>query len=169
MPIKRSPLYLNAKISNENLSTDRRKALKICVRKLRHINDAEEKLHRAVLINNTLQKIREQIDIDLVKKDDDKSKLNNNETTKISPEVHETDIFSELTLPPPLHTNHLEQLSTDYNKYSYSENIKYDEENGKENVDRKYLSILTSYHLEEEINLFDSYFNCDNFLIQRTQ
>merc|ERR1712117_1009025 len=125
---------------------------------------------RSTSAREKMGKIKEQIGIDIVKQDDDQSKLNNNETTtKISPLTHDTDIFSELTLPPPLNTNHLEQLSTNYNKFSYSENIKYEEENGKENVDRKYLSILTSYHLEEEINLFESYINCDNFLIQRTQ
>ena len=45
------------RINKENV-WDRKKALKHCVRKLRHIEDPETQLHQAVLLNNTLQRIR---------------------------------------------------------------------------------------------------------------
>merc|ERR1712038_34912 len=45
------------RINKENV-WDRKKALKHCVRKLRHIEDPETQLHQAVLLNNTLQRIK---------------------------------------------------------------------------------------------------------------
>merc|ERR1712137_1018632 len=56
----RLPLFLNGKIKKDNSSAqclDKKKVLKQCIKKLRRIDDPDTKLHRAVLLNNTLQRI----------------------------------------------------------------------------------------------------------------
>ena len=86
------------RINKENV-WDRKKALKHCVRKLRHIEDPETQLHQAVLLNNTLQRIRTMTSEPRVLQP-----ASNNNTSLGSKEsslVTSEDIFSELSLPPP--------------------------------------------------------------------
>ena len=57
---KRLPLFLIAKNRKgvcKAQCLNKKKALKKCIKKMRRINDPESQLHRAVLLNNTLQKI----------------------------------------------------------------------------------------------------------------
>ena len=57
---KRLPLFLIAKNRKGDCKAqclNKKKALKKCIKKMRRINDPESQLHRAVLLNNTLQKI----------------------------------------------------------------------------------------------------------------
>merc|ERR1711953_869799 len=54
LPTPRHPLFLNSSLK-QDLSSIRKKTFKICLNKLRSIQDAETKLCQAVLINNTLK------------------------------------------------------------------------------------------------------------------
>ena len=171
-PLFRHPLYLNeaGKVGKEN-TIDKKKALKTCIKKLRHIADAESQLHQAVLLNNTLQRIREYKPLT-------EPSTNNNDRSRnrniwsCSDENH--DLFSEINLPPPLNTNQLELLST---KSSENESLWKDiNDEDKLNQQSIYLHTITTYHLEDEINLYESLRDCDNLLIsnnigslQRTQ
>merc|ERR1711970_1601511 len=85
---------------------DRKKALKLCVKKLKKISDPESKLCKAVLINNTLQSLKNCDDIRLQNENKDldevmdcpKAEQNTRTNSNFSPE----DILSEIVLPPPL-------------------------------------------------------------------
>ena len=61
--IHRSPLILS------NIKTaklfDKKKALRLCVKKLKKISDPESKLCKAVLINNTLQSLKNDKEVEL--------------------------------------------------------------------------------------------------------
>ena len=160
-PITTKPLLLDGKICKEKLAD--KKIMKICVRKLRHIMDAEEKLHRAVLLNNTLQKIKKQIN--------DDSTMKSVKEIKEETRCASQDMFSlesEISLPPPLNTNQLDQFSIDAKQFSSLEKLNEIEKPTTEITDYPYNNILTTYHLEEEINLYETFQNCDNYLIQRT-
>ena len=164
-PIATKPLLLDGKICKEKLAN--KKIMKICVKKLRHIMDAEEKLHRAVLLNNTLQKIKQQINDDnLVKNVKEVQEENRSAFNHTSQDMFSLE--SEISLPPPLNTNQLDQFSIDVKQYSSPEKLNEIEKPINEFTDYSYSNILTTYHLEEEINLYESFQNCDNFLIQRT-
>ena len=167
-PMFRNPLFLtqNSKLKNKENGIDRKKALKACIKKLRHISDAESKLHQAVLLNNTLQRIKEAKDFL-----DVETKSNNNEVIRKDKNLWNNtteashDLFSEIHLPPPLNTNQLELISTNSNIEDHFQNHK----------DFSHYHTITNYHLEEEINLFESYKYCDKLLMsnvcpmQRTQ
>ena len=145
---KRLPLFLNGKNNKDSVTAqclDKKKALKHCIKKLRRIDDPDTKLHRAVLLNNTMQRIKQ--------------------STEFSYNCHPTfkennlkssvqDIFSEIALPPPLNEDHLEQLK-----------IKSEDIDQKRNI---YYHTITNYHLEEEINLFDSLQSCEGFIYSET-
>ena len=160
--IIRHPLFLD-KISKENAQIwDKKKALRNCIKKLRRIDDPDSKLHQAVLLNNTLQRIKSTDFSNNCQNTEQTLKENNVSKLQIK-ETYE-DIFSEIHLPPPLNENQLDQLK-----------IK------SENIDPKrdiYYHSITNYHLEDGICLYDSMqnFNFDNFIIpenslslQRTQ
>jgi len=158
-PIFRNPLFLteNSKLKNNENGIDRKKALKACIRKLRHISDAESKLHQAVLLNNTLQRIKEakdNLNCD--------TKSNNNEIIMKDKNLWNNeaghDLFSEIHLPPPLNTNQLELLST--NNLNFEEHL-------QRHKELSYYHTITNYHLEEEINLFEShqYFIYSQFFV----
>ena len=156
----RLPLFLSGKINKDNGSAqclDKKKALKHCIKKIRQIGDPDTKLHRAVLLNNTLQRIKQTTEL-----------LYNCHPT--FQESHLTsshqmdgtsveDIFSEIALPPPLNENQLEQLK-----------IKSQDNDQKRNI---YYHSITTYHLEEEIYLIDSLKSCEGFIhsdtLKRTQ
>merc|ERR1712130_54742 len=85
---------------------DRKKALRMCVKKLKKISDPESKLCKAVLINNTLQSLKNCDDIRLQNENKDvdgvmdcpKIEAQAPKKSNFSPE----DILSEIVLPPPL-------------------------------------------------------------------
>merc|ERR1712242_284419 len=126
------------RINKENV-WDRKKALKHCVRKLRHIEDPETQLHQAVLLNNTLQRIRTMT----------------SGSCEAEPRV----------LQPASNTNQLAQftisqdhLPTPPTKHNYSRD--------REKSIYSYYHAITNYHLEDEINLFDSLIqNCDDYIL----
>ena len=155
------------RINKENV-WDRKKALKHCVRKLRHIEDPETQLHQAVLLNNTLQRIRTMTSGSCEAEPRVLQPASNNNTSLGSKEsslVTSEDIFSELSLPPPLNTNQLAQLTisqdhlpTQPTKHNYSRD--------REKSIYSYYHAITNYHLEDEINLFDSLIqNCDDYIL----
>merc|ERR1712126_75077 len=85
---------------------ERKKALRMCVKKLKKISDPESKLCKAVLINNTLQSLKNCDDIRLQNENKDvdgvmdcpKIEAQTPKKSNFSPE----DILSEIVLPPPL-------------------------------------------------------------------
>merc|ERR1711899_703692 len=105
------------RINKENV-WDRKKALKHCVRKLRHIEDPETQLHQAVLLNNTLQRIRTMTSGSCEAEPRVLQPASNNNSSLQS---------KERSLPPPLNTNQLAQftisqdhLPTPPTKHNYS-------------------------------------------------
>merc|ERR1711970_1334914 len=93
---------------------DRKKALKLCVEKLKKISDPESKLCKAVLINNTLQSLKNCDDIRLQNENKDVGGAVN--CSKIEPTARKNsnfspeDILSEIVLPPPL-APHMENFT----------------------------------------------------------
>ena len=85
---------------------DKKKAIRMCVKKMKRIADPESKLCKAVLINNTLQLLKKSEGIklqsdskpDCIEMDHFKGVSNSETPSKYSPE----DILSEIVLPPPL-------------------------------------------------------------------
>ena len=156
----RLPLLLNGKNNKDNVNAhclDKKKALKHCIKKIRQIGDPDTKLHRAVLLNNTLQRIKQTTELSY---NCHPTFQENN--LKTSVQINETcveDIFSEIVLPPSLNENHLEQLK-----------IKSEDCDQERNI---YYHSITNYHLEEEIYLFDSSRSCEGFIhsetLKRTQ
>jgi len=177
----RHPLFLN---TTEKL--DRKKVLRSCMKKLRHLYDAESKLHQAVLLNNTLQRIKDTKDIQTFnpeeKENEKKStKMNNN---IIKSHVHESteafefnhDIFSELSLPPPLNTIQLEQFSFNNEAELRLDKLKDENKKNSKPVEEIQYQSVINYYLEDEDNLFQSIQSCfsitDNLIIsslKRTQ
>ena len=146
----RLPLFLNGKIKKDNSSAqclDKKKVLKQCIKKLRRIDDPDTKLHRAVLLNNTLQRIKQ---TELFYNCHQMFKENNLTSSQPMVGTCADDIFSEIVLPPPLNENQLEQLK-----------IKSQDMNQKRNI---YYHSITTYHLEEEIFLIDSLQSCEGFI-----
>ena len=130
------------------------KTFKICIKKLRSIQDAETKLYQAVLINNTLKCLNSHGDYG--------KSVENKITTDFERETQreDLDIFTEISLPPPLNTNQLEKfaiISSDKESFYYHE--------------------IKNYHSEDEIKLYDHVYSCNNLLnssnlynnLQRTQ
>jgi len=93
---------------------DRKKALRMCVKKLKKISDPESKLCKAVLINNTLQSLKNCDDIRLQNENKDVGGVVN--CSKIEPTARKNsnfspeDILSEIVLPPPL-APHMENFT----------------------------------------------------------
>jgi len=93
---------------------DRKKALRMCVKKLKKISDPESKLCKAVLINNTLQSLKNCDDIRLQNENKDVGAVMN--CSKIEPKPRKNsnfspeDILSEIVLPPPL-VPHMENFT----------------------------------------------------------
>jgi len=99
--MQKKPLLLcNMKIER---ILDKKKALRMCVKKLKKISDPESKLCQAVLINNTLQSLKNFEDIKLQngKKSVDKM-METLPTAPNQPGFSPEDILSEIVLPPPL-------------------------------------------------------------------
>merc|ERR1711913_226056 len=159
LPTPRHPLFLNSSLK-QDLSTIRKKTFKICLNKLRSIQDVETKLCQAVLINNTLKCLNVNNDRSTEECSENKITndfdfINERETQR-----EDLDIFTEISLPPPLNTNQLEKfaiINSDKESFYYHE--------------------IRNYHREDEINLYDSIYNCNNLLnstnlynnLQRTQ
>ena len=153
----RLPLFLNGKIKKDSAQClDKRKVLKQCIKKLRRINDPDTKLHRAVLLNNTLRRIKQ---TELFYNCQQMFKENDLTSSQPMVETSADDIFSEISLPPPLNENQLEQVK-----------IESQDTNQKRNI---YYHSITKYHLEEEIYLIDSLQSCEGFIhsdiLKRTQ
>merc|ERR1712050_760940 len=93
---------------------DRKKALRMCVKKLKKISDPESKLCKAVLINNTLQSLKNCDDIRLQNENKDVDGVM--DCPKIEPQAPKKsnfspeDILSEIVLPPPL-VPHMENFT----------------------------------------------------------
>ena len=128
--------------------------------KLRSIQDTEKKLCQAVLINNTLKCLN--INNDRSNEECSENKLTNDFDfiTERETQREDLDIFTEISLPPPLNTNQLEKfaiINSDKESFYYHE--------------------IRNYHREDEINLYESLYNCNNLLnstnlynnLQRTQ
>ena len=160
LPSARHPLFLNSSLKHDHGSI-RKKTFKICLmNKLRSIQDTEKKLCQAVLINNTLKCLN--INNDRSNEECSENKLTNDFdfiTERETPR-EDLDIFTEISLPPPLNTNQLEKfaiINSDKESFYYHE--------------------IRNYHREDEINLYESLYNCNNLLnstnlynnLQRTQ
>merc|ERR1712018_912224 len=159
LPAPRHPLFLNSSLKQDH-SSIRKKTFKICLNKLRSIQDAETKLCQAVLINNTLKCLNINNDRSLEEISENKISSDFDFITERETQREDLDIFTEISLPPPLNTNQLEKfaiINSDKESFYYHE--------------------IRNYHREEEINLYDSIYNCNNLLnstnlynnLQRTQ
>merc|ERR1711915_427117 len=157
LPTSRLPLLLSSPMKQDHTAI-KNKTFKICIKKLRSIQDAETKLCQAVLINNTLK---------CLNRDGDHGRAGENKITtdfdcisERETQREDLDIFTEISLPPPLNTNQLEKfaiISSDKESFYYHE--------------------IKNYHSEDEIKLYDHVYNCDNLFnssnlynnLQRTQ
>jgi len=139
-------------------TTIKNKTFRICLKKLRSIQDAETKLCQAVLINNTLKCLNG--DGDYGKSVENKITNDFEFITERETQREDMDIFTEISLPPPLNTNQLEKfaiINSDKESFYYHE--------------------IKNYHREDEIKLYDHVYNCNNLLsssnlynnLQRTQ
>ena len=159
LPTTRHPLFLSSSLK-QDLGSIKKKTFKICLNKLRSIQDAETKLCQAVLINNTLKCLN--INNDRSSEESSENKITNDFDfiNERETQREDLDIFTEISLPPPLNTNQLEKfaiINSDKESFYYHE--------------------IRNYHREEEINLYNSVYNCNNLLnspnlynnLQRTQ
>merc|ERR1712018_352953 len=108
LPAPRHPLFLNSSLKQDH-SSIRKKTFKICLKKLRSIQDAETKLCQAVLINNTLKCLNN--DVEIGRLSEDKSTNNLELIKERETQREDLDIFTEISLPPPLNTNQLEKFA----------------------------------------------------------
>merc|ERR1711971_849304 len=135
LPTARNPLFLKTSLKQDHGSI-RKKTFKICLNKLRSIQDTETKLCQAVLINNTLKCLnvnndRSSEEFSENKITNDFDFINNERETQ----REDLDIFTEISLPPPLNTNQLEKfaiINSDKESFYYHE--------------------IRNYHKEDEIN-----------------
>ena len=160
LPTSRHPLLLNTTLKQDHTSI-KKKTFKICLKKLRSIQDAETKLCQAVLINNTLKCLNNDSKSgisDENKNTNDFDYIDEREAPREREDM--MDIFTEISLPPPLNTNQLEKfaiINSDKESFYYHE--------------------VKNYHKEEEIRLYDQLYGCSTLLnssnlynnLQRTQ
>merc|ERR1712154_330768 len=144
LPTSRHPLLLNTTLKQDH-TTIKNKTFRICLKKLRSIQDAETKLCQAVLINNTLKCLNG--DGDYGKSVENKITNDFEFITERETQREDMDIFTEISLPPPLNTNQLEKfaiINSDKESFYYHE--------------------IKNYHREDEIKLYDHVYNCNNLL-----
>merc|ERR1712117_216350 len=94
-PVRKSPILLGSWRNKEIL--EKQKMMRMSLKKLRKIGDPENLLHRAVLINNTLQCVRKS---ESIEDTGSACKMNTYDHSNYSPE--EEQILNSIRLPAPI-------------------------------------------------------------------
>merc|ERR1711913_201362 len=94
-PVRKSPILLSS-WRNKN-SFKRHKMMRMSLKKLRKIGDPENLLHRAVLINNTLESVR---NLESAESSEHSEKMDAFDHSNYSPE--EEEILNSIKLPAPI-------------------------------------------------------------------
>merc|ERR1712062_210909 len=94
-PVRKSPILLGSWKNKKIL--ERNKMMRMSLKKLRKIGDPENLLHRAVLINNTLECIRKS---ESIENTGSPYKMNTYDHSNYSPE--EEQILNSIRLPAPI-------------------------------------------------------------------
>merc|ERR1712203_313278 len=94
-PVRKSPILLGSWKNKKIL--ERNKMMRMSLKKLRKIGDPENLLHRAVLINNTLECIRKS---ESIENTGSPCKMNTYDHSNYSPE--EEQILNSIRLPAPI-------------------------------------------------------------------
>merc|ERR1712203_321689 len=94
-PVRKSPILLGSWKNKKIL--ERNKMMRMSLKKLRKIGDPENLLHRAVLINNTLECVRKS---ESIENTGSPCKMNTYDHSNYSPE--EEQILNSIRLPAPI-------------------------------------------------------------------
>merc|ERR1711972_441329 len=94
-PVRKSPILLGSWENKKIL--ERNKMMRMSLKKLRKIGDPENLLHRAVLINNTLECVRKS---ESIENTESPCKMNTYDHSNYSPE--EEQILNSIRLPAPI-------------------------------------------------------------------
>merc|ERR1711872_557766 len=94
-PVRKSPILLGS-LKNKN-NFERKKLMRMSLKKRRKIGDPENHLHRAVLLNNTIEFVRK---LGSTEKSESVCDLNEYDTSHYS--LDEEEIFNSIRLPAPI-------------------------------------------------------------------
>merc|ERR1712168_1736730 len=107
-PVRKSPILLGSWKNKKIL--ERNKMMRMSLKKLRKIGDPENLLHRAVLINNTLECVRKS---ESIENTGSPCKMNTYDHSNYSPE--EEQILNSIRLPVPITPiNDTQDITEDY-------------------------------------------------------